>query len=274
MKQVLKHSLIVFFAFFLSGCKLHVATFEGGYVRSELGDCYEGTTCIYDISDNSFNVSFQAIPRQQHFFVRWDKGTLCSESTSPTCTVSGANLNPEVFESETIVGHLRPIFERNWHPPEPYEITDTIIVDGKEWAQPDLFALRDVYWAQVNAACPYGVCREDAVVADYKLAGWTWASHSDVEELFAHYFGSEYFGPMTPNSRQEEDSEWAPAFFDEWGAFLAPSWFNVFFSSIDGSQVGRAVVTSPVTGIHTAYITTTSIDASDMGPMFYRPYPP
>ena len=37
-------------------------------------------------------------------------------------------------------------------------ITDTVILEGREWAQPDIFS--DLSWNEVNVVCPNIVCDE------------------------------------------------------------------------------------------------------------------
>lgn len=87
---------------------------------------------------------------------------------------------------------------------------DVVEVNGVEWAQPNLFT--DLRWHEIRVVCPTGVCEEETLNG-WDMDGWTWASPFDVADLFSELtpFGggvSEYF---------EEDSTWAPAFFDDVG---------------------------------------------------------
>jgi hypothetical protein len=93
-------------------------------------------------------------------------------------------------------------------------ITDTILVDGKEWAQVDLFI--NLSWNDINAACPGGICSDLSVLNNFRMKGWTWASIADMNALFNHYIGSPELGPAH-DSYREPASAWAPAFFlDGW----------------------------------------------------------
>ncbi len=80
------------------------------------------------------------------------------------------------------------------------EITDTIFVDGREWAQVYLF--NNVFIDDINAVCPDGFC--DGILKagfpdqhNYDLTGWQWASTDEVNTLFNHYIEDEssFFGP-------------------------------------------------------------------------------
>jgi hypothetical protein len=70
-------------------------------------------------------------------------------------------------------------------------ITDTVTVDGKVWAQPNLFI--GVSWDQINAVCPGGVCT--GMLNGYAITGWTFASADDVNALFNYYIGAPDMGP-------------------------------------------------------------------------------
>lgn len=86
-------------------------------------------------------------------------------------------------------------------------VTDTVIVNGTEWAQPSLFVNNS--WNDINAQCPGGVCGASSVLNNWSLSGWTWASATEVGALFA---------AVTPHPGgialyEEVNSLWAPAFF-------------------------------------------------------------
>lgn len=74
-------------------------------------------------------------------------------------------------------------------------ITDTVVVDGREWAQ--LTALTNVSWNELSAVCPAGQCT-DATLADTSLAGWNWATAAEVGDLFNVFTGTNAFS--VPNS--------------------------------------------------------------------------
>ena len=101
-------------------------------------------------------------------------------------------------------------------------ITDTVFVDGKEWAQVDLF--NGLSWNQINAVCPGGVCGA-GTLNGYNMLGWTWASTDMVNALFNHYIGSAQLGPgpdsynayPQPPFYEPVDASFGPAFFaDGW----------------------------------------------------------
>lgn len=87
--------------------------------------------------------------------------------------------------------------------------TNTVIVNGIEWAQVNDFT--NLSWNQMNTQCPAGVCGASAVLNGVDLAGWTWASCSEVADLL--------FKALTPHpggcvvTINEDNSAWAPNVF-------------------------------------------------------------
>jgi hypothetical protein len=66
-------------------------------------------------------------------------------------------------------------------PGEP--INDTVIVDGVEWAQVDLF--NNVAKFDMGRACRNGIC--SGILNGYAMDGWTWATAAEVQALFDYY---------------------------------------------------------------------------------------
>jgi hypothetical protein len=64
------------------------------------------------------------------------------------------------------------------------QAADIVSLGGLEWAQPDLFL--GVSWHDINAACPGGVCGA-ATLNGFDMAGWNWATSSDVTNLVNVY---------------------------------------------------------------------------------------
>jgi hypothetical protein len=90
---------------------------------------------------------------------------------------------------------------------------DTVSVDGREWAQVDLFT--NLSWNDINAVCPEGACA--GLLNGYNMNGWTWASVDDFNQLLSYYIGTDV-GPA-PYSNRTEDAElkWTHPFFaDGW----------------------------------------------------------
>jgi hypothetical protein len=63
-------------------------------------------------------------------------------------------------------------------------ITDTVTVDGKDWAQVDLFV--GLAWSDINNVCPGGVCGNGTLMG-FDMLGWTWASTEDLNNIFNYY---------------------------------------------------------------------------------------
>jgi hypothetical protein len=108
------------------------------------------------------------------------------------CPLGGANLNGLSCTGVPIMGN------------------NMITVEGRVWAQPDLFAY--LSWNDINAVCPDGVCVDGGMLNGHDMTGWTWAGVDEVNSLFNFYIGRGAMGPG-PGSYQELDSEWAPEFF-------------------------------------------------------------
>lgn len=99
-------------------------------------------------------------------------------------------------------------------------ITDTVTIEGREWAQIDLFLA--LTWNEVNAVCPLandGVCADNQL-AGWDMAGWLWASIDDANALF-NYFLSEsgvtgedlLSGPDSFTASGSSSATWSDAFF-------------------------------------------------------------
>lgn len=89
-------------------------------------------------------------------------------------------------------------------------ISDTVIVDDKEWAQVNLFT--SLSWSSVDVACPAGVCGANTLNG-FDVDGWTWATSADVLALFSGLSGH----PGTLGVYSEVASSWAPEIFDALG---------------------------------------------------------
>ena len=86
-------------------------------------------------------------------------------------------------------------------------ITDTVVVGDREWAQVELFA--ELSWLDINQVCVGGVCNA-GTLNGWDVSGWHWATVDEVGGLFSAltpHPGS--FGAVS-----EQQSAWAPAFFD------------------------------------------------------------
>jgi len=106
-------------------------------------------------------------------------------------------------------------------------ITDTLLVDGREWAQPDLFyGLR---WSQIDAVCPGGPCVDGAVLTHrfgpglgpnslgYDMTGWIWAGTREVNSLFEHYIGADVLPENWFYDYREHEPSWlGDLYLDGW----------------------------------------------------------
>jgi hypothetical protein len=99
-------------------------------------------------------------------------------------------------------------------------ITNTVTVDGTEWAQPDDFT--GMSWGTIRSACSlYCTGNLTSDSGTYDMAGWVWADFDDMAALFNYYIalhggghpfeGGDYYG----EAFGEIDSTWAPAFLTD-----------------------------------------------------------
>ncbi|SIS75157.1 PEP-CTERM sorting domain-containing protein [Neptunomonas antarctica] len=91
-------------------------------------------------------------------------------------------------------------------------VTDTVSVDGINWAQTSLFA--NLSWDQMNTQCPTGVCGVSSSLNGWDLDGYSWATATQV--------GDYLFSSITPHSGgigsySEAYSTWASAIFSTTG---------------------------------------------------------
>lgn len=180
----------------LAGCRVAVIVGPGGVVESNSSamDCPIGTVCTFGVVDTDLNETLTAIASPGWHFVRWQAGTdfLCGNLVSATCVLNNTgfagNSDVEALIASGKKYYVSPVFE----PDTPGSvITNTVVANGGEWAQPSLF--QGVAWDQIKVACPTGSCTGS--LNGYKLDGWKWASGAEVASLFNHYAGSVVCGP-------------------------------------------------------------------------------
>jgi hypothetical protein len=115
-------------------------------------------------------------------------------------------------------------------------ITDTISVDGKEWAQVDL--LVGLFEDDMSAVCPVGFCGIGKLNG-FDMQGWTRASVEDMYGLFNYYIGADILG-SAQSGYADANTPWAPTFFsDGW----RPTKNSAFDRTVTGLTRTMAAVT-------------------------------
>lgn len=275
--KITKHLLTACIAIAVTGCKLSVVVPQGGSVKSSSGtySCdggTEGGLCTFDLTGASlpFSESFTAIAKPGFQFVKWQQssgGFLCSNSTSPICTVSLPNdASGSAVLASVATSYLMPIFKdagvdtdgdavtdlvdtdddgdsvldvddhcpldfRNEDSTGCPNIQDTVIVNGREWAQVSLFW--GVSYAEIEAVCPGGICANSGSLRGYNMTGWHWATDAEVAEMVAHYFG------RVPSVTSPTTVEECTVFTADW-RFRNNIQFNKFFA-VDGLTFSSGV---------------------------------
>ena len=215
-------------------------------------NCSEGNICEFEINSGQlpFSETLTAIPKAGYVFEKWSDGLdfLCGKSINPTCTMyipdSAVGFAAvSLFDS----GYAMPIFKdvgidtdgdgvRNaldedddndgifdiddTCPLDPspscsegIPLTDTVTINGTEWAQVDLFT--NLSWNDMNAICSGGPC--SGVLNGYNMDGWTWASIYDVGDLFSS------LSPHPGGIEQYEDPDGSNPWATDFLALFAPT---------------------------------------------------
>jgi hypothetical protein len=98
----------------------------------------------------------------------------------------------------------------------PISDTDIVTVNGKQWAQPELFGWAT--WDKINAVCPQKICSgklSTSFSGSLDMDGWIWASMAEATSLLNSY--GVPLEPQIGSAISAIDSSWAPAFFaDGW----------------------------------------------------------
>lgn len=69
----------------------------------------------------------------------------------------------------------------------PIDPGNTVVVDGVQWAQVDLFS--ELSWNDIQSVCPGGVCGA-GTLNGYAMSGWQLASVEEVNGLFNFYLSA------------------------------------------------------------------------------------
>ncbi len=219
---------------------------------SNTRNCSGGSLCEHNITDSTFNESFTAVARPGYVFSKWNTGAgfLCGDSTNPTCTISNVGTAGNAFIGAVIATgqffYAMPLFEFvgidtdgdgiKDHLDEDddndgvFDVDDscpllgpnrdgfgcpntyTVLANGKEWYQPDLFT--NLSWNQISTVCPYqnGACIAGGQLNGHDMTGWTWASVEDVSNLLNSYGVSP---PLAGNDcRRSPGQTWIQDFYE------------------------------------------------------------
>jgi len=327
MQNLVSRAAFVFgLTLFLASCRLEVIVGDGGYVASTSGlrDCASQVYCINDIDNPEFVDVFAAHPNPGYVFDKWQAGDgfLCGGLTGSSCTV---DLRPvpggEAVVETTSSLRIMPLFtyigldtdddgidnrddtddDNDLTPdvedlcpldPDPAcgigaPITDIVTVEGRDWAQPDLFAGATI--AQMEAVCPEGACIAGGVLSNNDMTGWRWA-HIDEMRILFNFYNSE----ISINSSEEDsdhgapDALWLTNFKNDGWRNLIPlfgqgysvggyAWGEIyqFIGEIDEEQYdyGRAIIEANDIDSYMLISTESQLNGSspELGGWFYRP---
>ena len=150
-------------------------------------------------------------------------------------------------------------------------LSDIIVVEDREWAQPVLFA--GVSRSAMDAACPEGVCMGS--LGGISLSGWRWADADVVGELFNFYIGDIIFSSGAPTLHQSTTDFFGVRFYDDgWlptPIFPADALGPVTAGKTFGLGVRTAYIAhSDFIGLSEASFRTTERFFENAGGWFYR----
>lgn len=95
-------------------------------------------------------------------------------------------------------------------------ITNTVTVDGIEWAQVADYS--GLSWNDIDSVCPAGICA--GTLNGFNMIGWIWADVDAVNGLFNDYIAAAVATPtgyplVGPSTAVEITSVWAPEFLTD-----------------------------------------------------------
>lgn len=173
-----------------------------------------------------YTETFTVTAKPGYRFVKWQKAVdfKCGDSTDPVCTITAAdNALGKVIFASFWTGYLMPLFEYlgidtdgdgvldphdadddndglddsvdncplAWPNDDgfgcPKPLPDSIMDDGKEWAQQLTFA--NLSWEQIYDVCPpvHGLNLCHGQLNGIDLQGWRWATNAEVTALISSY---------------------------------------------------------------------------------------
>jgi hypothetical protein len=151
------------------------------------------------------------------------------------------------------------------------QITDIVTVNGKDWAQADLFI--GLSWSDINTVCPSGICLDGGLLNGYNMTGWQWAFTDDVNALLNYYIGSPQMGPG-PDIYSEYPGSFAASFFSGgWRATqnqFSDSRETVGLMSDNSANVGLMAEWTGVVSVANTNFSATDPQVIEAGAWFHR----
>lgn len=198
---------------FVSACSHPLEIVGEGDILSESGGrtcmLYEFQagldTCSKNYVVRGYQETYYAVPHQDWKFEHWVN--YCAEAIDNECSFSADAAIVWKFWGAT-VPPLRAVFTIDHGTP----ITDTVWVDGREWAQVNNFT--GVTWNEVDAVCAGEFC--SGKLNGYNVTGWVWASVDDLNGLFNSYLEEEgALGPGPDRLSTFDPTNWASDFYED-----------------------------------------------------------
>jgi len=210
-------------------------TSQSGDRNCSLEQFTEGDdVCSKNYAIGAYQETFNPWPRAGWKFDHW--GNYCADSTPPTYDCSFdytaeqvrqfwfvtvpplqavfIPVSPLDPDGDGLDNDVDPCPVNPTNPCAP--ITDTVTVNGRVWAQVDLFT--NLSWRQINDVCPAGICKKGGILNGYDMGGWTWASIDDFNAMFNTYLFNAYLSTRNAlgpgfDRIDQISSFWAPSFF-------------------------------------------------------------
>ncbi|CAA0122188.1 Uncharacterised protein [Halioglobus japonicus] len=93
---------------------------------------------------------------------------------------------------------------------KPISAGDIVSVEGRDWAQVDLFG--SLSWNDINSVCPSGMCVDGGTLNGYDMSGWIWAGLDEIGAMLGLFTGHDHVNNGIAYT--ENHATWAPLFFE------------------------------------------------------------
>ncbi len=230
--------------FLLQACEHRIEIFGQGDVAMDSNSSFclyenrkSGPGCSVSVWDEDYTVTYYAVPRPGWQFARW--GNYCPNDSVGECSfnVPALAVNEYAWEilfnqggqpsAPPLLAYFEPLV------PNPKPISDIVTVNGRDWAQVDLFS--GLKQSDIDAACPTGICPPGSKLYNHEMSGWIWASQSEVNALLNSYLETSVPEHLLLSNTgngvelvRDAITTWAPQFFaDGWRATSNPGPYSM-----------------------------------------------
>jgi hypothetical protein len=163
------------------------------------------TNCTKNYAIGAYQETYYATPRAGYTFDHWGNN-YCPDAAPPNyeCSFNIPAATVQKYWGQTMPP-LKAVFTST-SVGTPIGLADIVTVtyeqwgvpplNGREWAQPDLFT--GLSYNEVIAVCPGGICITGGVLNGHDMTDWKWALQEDLIALFNYYISGTVSEPLLP----------------------------------------------------------------------------